>query len=161
MTSDLIIDPHGAYSFVAPKIAIGGVSAYGEDLKQFGFLMNVAFEFADQATRGEELLTNGQRVVHARLDDSEEPHILERMLPEIHRAVGLVKAASAKGEAVLVTCAAGRNRSGLVLAEFLIQRGVEKGVPAKRAKEVIKNIQARRANALTNALFVKWLLRRR
>lgn len=144
--------------------AIGGVKAYGSDLSRFGFIMNVAWEVTDYGIdfrRSEaahvgmtELIGNGQVVHHARLDDVEEQDDFDRQIPEIMRAVGLVEVARKAGQAVLVTCAAGRNRSALIVAEYLIQAG-------ENADTVIRSIQANRPLALTNETFVAWLRRTR
>jgi protein-tyrosine phosphatase len=158
--SDLIL-PHAPFSIVATwptVIAIGGVKAYGEDLSRFQFVMNVAFEFTDKLVREgplpPEKLANGQQVHHARLNDTDDEREFVTMLPEVHRAVDLVHQALARGENVLVTCAQGRNRSALVVAETLI------GQFRLSSTGVIDAIQERRAASLQNPLFVKWLRRR-
>jgi len=51
--------------------------------------------------------------------------------------------------------AAGRNRSGIVIAEHLIQTGWGS------AEKVIATIQTARHKALTNDAFVAWLMRPR
>lgn len=148
----MIIQPFGPYSYVWERLAVGGISAYGESLKPFGFAMNVAWEFVEYPDlRGGIDLVKGLEVHHARLNDDDE---IEPQIPEILRAVGLVGEAYAKGLTVLVTCAAGRNRSSLVVAEHLIQLG-------NKPEKVIAEIQARRDSALTNETFTNWLRRRR
>jgi hypothetical protein len=143
-----LMTPFSRISFVTDHIAIGGVAAYGEPLGEFGFLMNVAWEMV----LGYEESKIDQHVVqHARLDDNFD---VEAQLPEILRAVALLTAARGRGETVLVTCAAGRNRSALVVAEHLIQAGHD-------AAQVIAAIRTRRADALGNTAFVEWLQRKR
>ena len=39
---NFLITPSAPYSFVWDGVAIGGITAYGEPLKRFGFAMNVA-----------------------------------------------------------------------------------------------------------------------
>jgi len=145
-----ILTPFGPYSFVWDKVAIGGILAYGEPLTPFGFIMNVAWEITDYGGVSEEFV-RGVRVLHARLNDDDD---IEPQIPEILRAVALVVKAHSEGHPILVTCAAGRNRSGLVVAESLIQLGND-------PKKVISSIQARRAHALSNDTFVQWLMRKR
>ena len=144
----MIINPFGPYSFVNNTIAVGGINSYSEPLEQFGLIMNVAREFY---LSPEDSTIRDQVVRQAQLDDTDK---IEPQVPEVLRAVGLVHAARIEGKMVLVTCAAGRNRSALVVAEYIIQHGHD-------AKKVVSGIQARRANSLTNQAFVNWLLRRR
>lgn len=141
-----LITPHATISYVADGIAIGGVEAYREDLGRFSLLLNVAEEVA---------LVGGlpARVLHARLDDQNDPALVLRQAPEVLRAVALVAAAHQAGKQVLVTCAQGRNRSALVVAQYLVQCG-------NRPRDVVDKIRARRANALTNKAFVAWLGRK-
>ena len=155
----MIIAPFGPYSFVSQGIAIGGLSSYGEPLDAFGLLLNVAWELAP--TESNELSDSviGKNVVqHCKLDDN---HDVEAQVPEILRAVELVRRARSQDKLVLVTCAAGRNRSALVVAEYLIW--CSHGLDATHiiAARVIDQIQARRSGALTNRAFVKWLKRNR
>lgn len=145
----MIINPAGPYSFVSQgEIAIGGILAYAEPLDHFGFLMNVAREFTGDE---QEALIYTRRVHQAKLDDCDE---VEEQVPEILRAVRLVGEARRTGVKVLVTCAMGRNRSALVVAEHLIQVGYD-------PQRVIRNIQMCRSYALTNDAFVQWLKRKR
>lgn len=160
----MIFLPHAEISPVTESISIGGVSAYGEleELLRYGLLLSVAWEFADyreEYVLGRKVpveepskLSNGQLVHHARLDDNDHP---EEQAQEIERAVQLVNKARSAGHRVLVTCAAGRNRSGIVIAEHLIQTGWGS------AEKVIATIQAARHKALTNDAFVAWLMRPR
>jgi len=152
---NFVITPFGPYSFVWDGVAIGGIRAYGETLTRFGFLMNVAQEFAvdeDGEEKVSEKIRDGQEVLHARLVDAE--NLVLPQVPEILRAVALVRKAHDEGHTILVTCMAGRNRSGVVAAEHLIQLGND-------PREVVEAIQTRRDLALTNRSFVRWLLRSR
>jgi protein-tyrosine phosphatase len=158
----MILLPHADISPVTESISIGGISAYSdhEALRQFGLLLNVAWEMADfreeyvlkktippEPTK----LRDGQEIHHARLDDNDHP---EEQQQEILRAVQLVTGARDRGDRVLVTCAAGRNRSGIVIAEHLICSGWS-------PEKAIKTIQRARYKALTNDAFVAWLKRAR
>jgi hypothetical protein len=57
-----------------------------------------------------------------------------------------------KGKTILVTCAQGRNRSGLVMALLLMR--ITNAPPA----EVIDHIKGHRKDALTNSAFVRRLM---
>jgi len=69
-----------------------------------------------------------------------------------------VREARLRGESVLVNCAQGRNRSALVVAEYLCQETSIDVVNPGRS--VVAQIQARRPNSLTNTAFVRWLNRK-
>jgi hypothetical protein len=56
-----------------------------------------------------------------------------------------------RGQRVLVTCAAGRNRSGLVSALVLMMRRGMTG------EEAVRRVQSRRKDALTNPSFAAYL----
>ena len=87
-------------------------------------------------------------VIHAGLDDGVGTPSLERTA---RRAAAQVIEALRAGKRVLVTCAQGRNRSGLVV-----------GLALKELmdRDVVDFVQRRRPNALTNPYFAE-LLRRR
>ena len=55
------------------------------------------------------------------------------------------------GEAVLIRCQAGANRSGLVMALVLMKEGLS-------AQDAIDAIRSKRSFAFSNSAFVKWLL---
>lgn len=155
------------FTWLGPKVAIGGVAAYTEDLSPFTFKMNCAFELFAQDAKGRGRIIVDSRwdpraeerkdtfskyqVLHARLDDS--PYV-EPQVPEILRAANIVAQAIRQGDTVLVTCAAGRNRSGVVLCEALVLCG-------HPVEQAIAHIQAKRLHALSNEAFVKWLRRKR
>jgi protein-tyrosine phosphatase len=149
----VIYQPLAKISPITEHISIGGLNAYGQldELAKHQFVLNVAWEVTDSMTDEPAPLVNGSLVHNARLDDNYDP---ESQHEEILRAVALVNKARSKGDRVLVTCAAGRNRSGLVIAEHLIQSGRE-------PDDVIWLIQNARHRALTNTAFVAWLLRPR
>lgn len=144
-----ILNPTGKYSFITERLAIGGVVAYGEDLSgRFHFAINVAEEL-ERACPG--VPTTDILSMHCGFDDT---HKIGPELAKIERAVGHVLAHRNRGETVLVTCAQGRNRSALVVAETLIRGGAD-------PEFVVRTIRERRANALTNTTFVAWLMRKR
>jgi protein-tyrosine phosphatase len=144
-----LLTPDAPFSFVADDLAIGGVMAYAETGTRFDLRINVAYELDPNTYL---FPTTCHR--NFKLDDTADPQLVLRQAPEVFRAVELVKEARLRGRRVLVTCAQGRNRSGIVAAEYLIQCG-------NKPADVVRKIQERRANALTNTLFVAWLHRPR
>jgi len=157
----MLFDPHAVISPITKDISIGGLLSYAksEQLGQFQFVMNVAWEFTDYESGDsgpfdKDTLENGTVVHMARIDDVDDVDSVRSQEREILRAVGLLNEARARGERALVTCAAGRNRSALVIAEHLILVG---GKP----HEVVTLIQTARNRALNNNAFVRWLKRRR
>jgi len=90
----------------------------------------------------------GMEVLRANLDDSGAP-ILEREVREALTVGAKVSRRLRRGKAVLVTCAQGRNRSGMVAAIALIMAGAD-------ANEAITRIRkARGPMALSNPAFVR------
>lgn len=95
----------------------------------------------------------GVDVLHAGIDDN-----YDRMSEEdwkiAQRAADYVAAKLDEDKKVLVTCIAGRNRSGLVCALTLIRRGWS-------PENALTTIRQKRERALENPIFVRRLLRRR
>ncbi|WP_242545104.1 protein phosphatase [Amycolatopsis sp. MtRt-6] len=77
--------------------------------------------------------------------------LTEAQLGEVERFTGLAVAAVRAGRTTLVRCHAGQNRSGLVVAQALVELGMD--LPAAIA--VIR--QRRSPGALSNPLFVQYL----
>jgi protein-tyrosine phosphatase len=157
----VIFQPTADISPITEHISIGGISSYGHPsrLVAFKLVLNVAWELTDWGGDDggpleDSTLPNGVVVRNGRLDDTDDIEDVRKQEAEIFRVVGLVNQARARGDNVLVTCAAGRNRSALVIAEHLIQVG---GHP----HATVKLIQAARSRALSNDAFVAWLKRRR
>ena len=88
---------------------------------------------------------SGVKVFHAPFDDSES--LTTGELFHVNRATGYVAEALKKNERVLVTCFAGKNRSGLVCGKALVALNQD---PVK----VVHLIQSKRPNALHNEFFV-------
>lgn len=145
-----IIDPTGPYSFITERLAIGGLTAYGEpQFTRGGFhhAFCVAFEFGPDGKH----VQDGVTVETIGFDDSMD---IGPQLPKIELAVAAVLKLRSQGKTILVTCAQGRNRSGVVAAEVLIRGG-------DSPERVIRSIKERRQRALTNDAFVAWLRRPR
>lgn len=92
----------------------------------------------------------GVKVLRAPFDDTEDPTSGD--LDTAIRAAGWTASKLECGRDCLVTCTAGRNRSGLVCALSLSMAG---GVDPARAGELVR--EARGEVALTNAAFVDFL----
>lgn len=90
------------------------------------------------------------------LDDRDVPVTTEEAT-RIRDAAVLVAAEVARHHRVLVTCAAGRNRSGVVVARALMFLGypARKAINAVRAR---RRLPPRLSPALGNQAFVGWLL---
>jgi len=89
----------------------------------------------------------GVRVIDARIDDGELSPDEARVAEQ---AASAVLKELAYGRKVLVTCFAGRNRSGLVSALVLKRLGW----PGAAA---VEKVRSARRNALTNESFVRYL----
>jgi protein-tyrosine phosphatase len=92
-------------------------------------------------------LFQGVKVIHAPFDDT-DIRFLESQKATAFAAAKQVADAMRKGSNVLVTCFAGRNRSGLVAGLALVESAYD-------PLWAIRLIQGRRANALTNQSFVE------
>lgn len=134
---------------VAPGLWIGSQAPTGRTLAEGGFdtLVLCAAEWQPEA----EEFTGGLRVIHAPFRDREGApgHRVLRMLNAVS---GEVASRLRKGDECLVTCAAGRNRSGLVTALSLSKaKGMDPALAGERVR------QARGTAALTNTTFVNML----
>jgi hypothetical protein len=89
----------------------------------------------------------GLQVIHAPFDDADYRAITPYELGVVKGAVDGVVASMHQGLPVLVTCYAGRNRSGLVTALAIHQLSGRSGV------DIVKTIKRKRPLALTNLGF--------
>ncbi len=130
-------------TWVAPKLWIGSQAQPGPHLREAGFQVLV---LCAQEWQPPEEEFPGVRVHHAPFDDSAKG-LTEREAKIAHRAAQKTIGHLLYGQRCLVTCMAGRNRSGLVLA--LALAGVS-GLTPKKAGEQVRAV---RPNALTNTTF--------
>jgi protein-tyrosine phosphatase len=130
-------------SLILPRLYQGAAPPPGAALKERGFdvLVLTAREYQPP-----DVAFPGVRVLRAPLDDEERPLSEEERISVIRTAR---EAASAleEGKRVLVTCAQGRNRSGLLSA---IIAHMTTGAPGWRCAEIVSE---RRPGALTNRAF--------
>jgi hypothetical protein len=117
-------------------------------LKKLGFdrVVLAAMEYQPEGR-----LFEGVRVQHCPLDDSlnlsrEEASRAEQCAQSVARGIR-------RGENILVTCMAGRNRSGLVTALTLRE------LTGMTGAQAVAIVQSKRPNALTNPHFVTLLER--
>lgn len=130
---------------VAPKLWIGSAPLAGTHLRDAGFdtLVLCAEEYQPPAKS-----FPGVKVIRCPFDDS---YLSEEEEQQVAHCARQVLGELRRQRRVLVTCWAGRNRSGLVVARVLMK------LSGKSAKEVVKHVQAVRESALTNHYFVKSL----
>jgi len=119
----------------------------GPALARLGFTLVV---FCAQEIQPPASAYPGVRVLHAPNDDTPE-------LPEENERIARMAAAEvadtvARGGKALVVCAAGLNRSGLVVA--LALRELMPTVPVVR---LVERVRRHRPLALSNEFFVRWL----
>lgn len=125
------------YSFVTNQLAQGSAPPLDTRLP-FEVLILTAMEWQPEAAR-----FPGVVVVHCPLDDAKPSADEARAaLAAARRAASALKC----GNRVLVTCYAGRNRSGLVSGLALIECGYS-------STDAVALIQHARRDALTNAHF--------
>lgn len=134
---------------IAPGLYQGGKPPPGPEVRECGFQVLV-LTAEEYQPRGAEF--PGVFVVHAPNDDAGTPITAAQWATAV-RAAELVAKAVKKGERVLVTCYAGRNRSGLVSALSL---HMLTGISGAEAARLVK---AQREHALTNRWFLAALFR--
>lgn len=134
-------------TWIAPKLWIGSQAQPGPHMRAagFDFLVLCAQEWQPPAR-----VFPGVRVHHAPFDDSVEG-LTPREEKIAHAAARKVISRLRRGQRCLVTCWAGRNRSGLVTA--LALAGVSHMTPAQAGDRV----QRLRHNALSNERFMEHL----
>ena len=133
---------------VAPRLYIGSAPLPGGGLARAGF--RVAF-FCAQEYQPTALDFPGLgTIVQCGFDDADRPPT-SKEAEIIERAARRVAHFARGGHRTLVSCAAGRNRSGVVLARALTLLGFP-------AKGVVHHIRTVRPLALTNEHFVKYAL---
>lgn len=131
----LIITTDRAFTYdeIAPGLFQGSKPPFGPTLKELGLdvLVLTAREIQPAS-----VYFPGVEVVHAPIDDMPDERPLDRHgLSLVLNAARRATNALAAGRRVLVTCAAGMNRSGLVSAVTLI---MSQGLSGRAAIETVK-----------------------
>lgn len=129
-------------SKLGPKLYQGSYPREG--IRQHGFDVLVLCAEELQLREAEP----GLRVIHCPLNDSPYVQFGQREWNRAWRAAEQVTDLLLRGARVLVTCAQGRNRSGLVSALVLYR------ITAMNGVECVHHIRQLRADALTNHQFV-------
>lgn len=132
-------------SRIVSRVYQGAAPPPGNQVRRCGFSLLVLCAEEYQPP-GE--LFDGVQVLHVPLDDAELSAAEWQRAAKGARAV--CKHVMGKGRA-LVTCMAGRNRSGLVTAMTL------RLLTGAKGDAIVDHIQRRRAHALTNRSFVQAL----
>lgn len=96
----------------------------------------------------------GVRAIKCPLDDDPTVRLAESDWKKAVWAAEIVARRVRRGQRVLVTCAAGRNRSGLVTSIALHM------LSGMRGRDCIRHIRQRRQNACTNPRFNEAVMRR-
>jgi len=133
---------------IATRIYQGSAPPPGSDVRrcEFDVLVLSAKEYQPPAE-----MFPGVSVVHVPLDDAELGHA--EWIRAVAAADKVARQIRDRDARALITCAMGRNRSGLVTAITLHLLTGEAGY------KIVRHIQRRRQNALTNPSFVKTLMR--
>lgn len=128
---------------IAPKLWIGSAPPCGKTLREHGFdtVVLCASEYQPRETA-----FPGVKVIRAPFHDEKITPAAEATAKEAARQVVYE---IERGRRVLVTCYAGRNRSGLVVARALSKLS---GAPAHL---VVDHVQRLREGALSNITFVQ------
>ena len=136
-------------SKIAHRLYQGSVPPRGDVLRNAGFhaLVLCAFEIQPDAEH-----FPGIEVIHAPNDDDGGRPISRDEWTLAKRAAQRVTELHHRGARILITCAQGRNRSGLVMALVLRERFGWTGAQAAA------HVRLRRKNALTNPVFFNSLL---
>ena len=132
---------------LAENLFVGSFPARASSVRRAGFdvLVLAAKELQPPAYE-----FSGVDVIHAGIDDA-------RLTPQeaaiVNRAALAVVDHVKAGKKVLVTCAAGRNRSALIAAIALMQLKRTNGF------QVVRHIRSKRKGALTNPFFTRALIK--
>jgi protein-tyrosine phosphatase len=132
---------------IAPGLYQGSFPEDGTSLRGFQVLVLCAEELQPRSAE----FPHVNEVIHAPLDDGK---LDEEQVGVALRAAQRVAGHLRARRRVLVTCAMGRNRSGLVCALALLIL-----CPSMEGETAVKRIRSRRCGALVNPYFVDFLSR--
>lgn len=138
------------FSEIAPGLWQGGYPLRSRDLREQGFdvIVLAAKELQPEDASEAKVMFPGVEVIAVKLDDAPITREIAQLAAE---AAVLVARRVKSGKCVLVTCAQGKNRSGLVTALALVSLFGISG------KEAVAAIKTARPIALTNGSFVNYL----
>ena len=138
------------FDFIVPNVAQGSYPALkGEAFKHADILVLAAEEHQARGLKP----PPGKQIVRLGFDDDIYRPIPREVGKIFHAHAQQLGKAALSGRKVLITCAMGLNRSGLITA-LTLMHGYR-----MRPSEAIKLIRARRhADCLCNPMFEQWLL---
>lgn len=151
MIHRLALPAKHSYNIIQPNLAMGGaMQDSSEAFEEFDILVFCAGEWQPHVVLPED--DKAKRVIRLRYDDSPTA-LIASVRKELHKAADELVKEHRQGKKILITCLAGRNRSGLLTALVLMQRF------GMSASEAILLIKERRGDfALTNRTFTSYLL---
>jgi len=138
-----------SYDFVQPNIAMGGAVLDSTALfEEFDIIVMCAGEWQPTLTLPED---RTKRVIRLPFDDTYEA-LIPSVLRSLHLTANELVAQHKTGKRILITCMAGRNRSGILAGLVLMKRF---GMSGDEAILVIRD--ARGPAALSNPSFSSYL----
>lgn len=145
---------HTSFSRISEKLWQGGYPLRGAELAAAGFDVIVlsAEELQPESAEEARVVFPGVEVVCAPLDDVDP--ITPAIIRVANEAADYVARKVRLGRRVLVTCAQGKNRSGLISALTLVRL---RGISGKEAALVVREARLPAAKALTNPAFSAYL----
>src|SRR3990167_11192723 len=144
----LLIEPCLDINHIYATLYQGAWPPFGNALAKLGFHVLV-LTAKDNQDAGR---YDGIEIICAPGDDDMRPARLERFLPVWKDAARQVAEHVRNNENVLVTCMAGQNRSGIVVALAFQE------LTGWSGKQVVNNIQSRRPMALNNTTFENYII---
>jgi len=140
-----------SYNIIQPDLAMGGaIIDSSAAFEEFDILVLCAGEWQPHVNLPEE--DKSKRVVRMPYDDSKVA-LTKTVLQQLHKTAKELAEEHERGRRIVITCMAGRNRSGLLTALVLMERFK---LPADEAIALIK--EKRGPFALTNRTFTSYLL---
>lgn len=130
---------------IGPKLHQGSEPPQGSTLRRAGFDVVVLCAMEIQPPSSAFV---GVEVLHYGIDDGP---VTAELWSRAKRAARAVAHRIRKGKRVLVTCAQGRNRSGLVVALALRE------LTGRSGHRIVAHVRSLRTNALANPYFVRAL----
>ena len=147
-TVSILLEPQLDINHIHTTLYQGAWPPFGNKLAELGFhVLVLTAKDNQQADRYDEI-----EIICAPGDDDMRRHRLERFLPVWKDAAQQVVKHVRDNKNVVVTCMAGQNRSGLVVALALQE------LTGWSGKKVVKHIQSRRMWALNNTTFEDYII---
>jgi protein-tyrosine phosphatase len=133
---------------IVDNLYIGGMPPYGHALADAGIKVLVLCAAENQDAQ----LYPGVRVIVAPGDDDPRPGRFSRFVDMWVKASDEVAKCVSMGEPTLVTCMAGQNRSGFVVAMAL------RKLTGWSGRRTVEYVQSHRLHALNNTTFANYVI---